>query len=80
MFALEGSRFPPKLPRLSLWSRLQRKKASLRWETRQSARTVHFALKQGTRVRILDTREGWLQIARCDGRRGWIPKAAVAEL
>jgi len=42
--------------------------------------TVHFALKEGARVRVLDTREGWLQIARCDGRRGWIPKAAVAEL
>jgi len=42
--------------------------------------TVHFVLKEGSRVRILDTREGWLQIARCDGRRGWIPKNAVAEL
>jgi Tetratricopeptide repeat/Bacterial SH3 domain len=42
--------------------------------------TVHFVLKEGSRVRILDTREGWLQIARCDGHRGWIPKPSVEEL
>jgi tetratricopeptide (TPR) repeat protein len=42
--------------------------------------TVYFALKEGSRVRILDTREGWVQIARCDGRRGWIPVAAAAQL
>jgi tetratricopeptide (TPR) repeat protein len=42
--------------------------------------TVHFALKEGSHVHILDSREGWLQVARCDGRRGWIPKSAVEEL
>ncbi len=42
--------------------------------------TVHFVLKEGTLVRITDRREGWLQIARCDGRRGWIEEAAAAEL
>ena len=42
--------------------------------------TVHFTLKEGSLIRILDTRQGWLQIARCDGRRGWLPKDAVEEL
>jgi len=42
--------------------------------------TVHFVLKEGTLVRIADVRENWLQVARCDGRRGWIEKEAVAEL
>ncbi len=42
--------------------------------------TVHFALKEGALVRITDTREGWLQVARCDGRRGWIEMSAVEEL
>jgi tetratricopeptide (TPR) repeat protein len=42
--------------------------------------TVHFTLKEGSLIRILDTRQGWLQIARCDGRRGWLPKSAVGEL
>ena len=42
--------------------------------------TVHFGLKEGSLVRILDTRQGWLQIARCDGRRGWLAKSAVEDL
>ena len=41
--------------------------------------TVHFSLKQGTVVQVLDRREGWLQIARCDGLRGWLPRSAAAE-
>jgi tetratricopeptide (TPR) repeat protein len=42
--------------------------------------TVHFALKEGSLVRILDTREGWLQIARCDGLRGWVERTNVEQL
>ncbi len=42
--------------------------------------TVHFVLKEGTLVRITDRREGWLQISRCDGRRGWVEEGAAAEL
>ncbi|MFI5396252.1 MAG: tetratricopeptide repeat protein [Candidatus Binatia bacterium] len=42
--------------------------------------TVHFVLKEGSLVRIVDTRDNWLEVARCDGRRGWIEKRAVEEL
>ena len=31
--------------------------------------TEHFVLKQGALVRLLDSRPGWHQIARYDGRR-----------
>lgn len=42
--------------------------------------TVHFALPQGSKVRITEQREGWLQVARCDGRRGWVPVTALERL
>lgn len=42
--------------------------------------TVHFVVPQGTEVVIAEVREGWTQVARCDGRRGWIPTAAVERL
>jgi tetratricopeptide (TPR) repeat protein len=42
--------------------------------------TVHFVLKEGSVVRITDTRESWIQVARCDGRRGWIEQKSLAEL
>ena len=41
--------------------------------------TVHFSVTQGTLVQVLDIREDWRQIARCDGRRGWIEKDALEE-
>lgn len=42
--------------------------------------TVHFVLKEGARVRLLDARSEWWQIARCDGRRGWIPRNTLQRL
>ena len=42
--------------------------------------TVHFSVTQGTRVRVLDIRAGWWQVARCDGRRGWVEKDTLEEL
>jgi Tetratricopeptide repeat/Bacterial SH3 domain len=42
--------------------------------------TVHFTLKEGARVTVLDRRPGWRQIARCDGRRGWVEAKSVAPL
>ena len=42
--------------------------------------TEHFVLKQGALIHILDTRSDWHQIARCDGRRGWVAAENVGEL
>ena len=42
--------------------------------------TVHFSVRQGTMVQVLDAREDWWQVARCDGRRGWIEKSVLEEL
>ena len=42
--------------------------------------TVHFVLKEGSLVRVADSRDNWLEVARCDGRRGWIEKSAIEEL
>ncbi len=42
--------------------------------------TVHFSVAQGTRVRVLDVRADWWQVARCYGRRGWIEKTTLEEL
>jgi tetratricopeptide (TPR) repeat protein len=42
--------------------------------------TVHFQAALGTVVRVLGEREGWAQVARPDGRRGWIARAALALL
>jgi tetratricopeptide (TPR) repeat protein len=42
--------------------------------------TVHFVLKEGSLVRVVETRDSWVEVARCDGRRGWIEKSAIAEL
>jgi tetratricopeptide (TPR) repeat protein len=41
------------------------------------AGTVHFQAGLGTVVRVLGEREGWAQVARPDGRRGWIARAAI---
>jgi uncharacterized protein YgiM (DUF1202 family) len=29
-------------------------------------------------LRVLAEREGWAQVARLDGKRGWIPRDAIA--
>jgi tetratricopeptide (TPR) repeat protein len=42
--------------------------------------TVHFVLKEGSLVRVVETRDNWIEVARCDGRRGWIEKSAIEEL
>jgi tetratricopeptide (TPR) repeat protein len=42
--------------------------------------TVHFTLPEGALVRVLAERESWHQVARTDGRRGWIEAAAVEPL
>jgi tetratricopeptide (TPR) repeat protein len=42
--------------------------------------TVHFVLKEGSLVRVVEARDNWIEVARCDGRRGWVEKSAVDEL
>ena len=42
--------------------------------------TVHFRAKSGTTLRLFGEREGWVQVARPDGLRGWVERDAVAEL
>jgi hypothetical protein len=42
--------------------------------------TVHFTLSEGAIVRALGRRDGWYQVARGDGRRGWIEAGALETL
>jgi len=42
--------------------------------------TVHFRAKSGATLRLLGEREGWVQVARPDGLRGWVEREAVGEL
>lgn len=42
--------------------------------------TEHFRAPAGTRLSISEQREGWVQVARRDGRRGWVVAAAVTPL
>lgn len=45
-----------------------------------SGGTAFFAARPGTVLRVLGEREGWLQVAGRDGRRGWIEAVAVSRL
>src|SRR5262249_31556316 len=42
-----------------------------------SSGTVYFQAKPGTTLRLLGTREGWAQVERDDGRRGWVARDAI---
>jgi tetratricopeptide (TPR) repeat protein len=42
--------------------------------------TAHFDAKPGDVLRLLAEREGWAQVARGDGRRGWVERDALAGL
>jgi tetratricopeptide (TPR) repeat protein len=42
--------------------------------------TRHFGAKPGALLRLLAARQGWAQVARGDGRRGWVEREALAEL
>ena len=42
--------------------------------------TEHYVLKEGSLVKIGDRREGWLQVERCDGLRGWVETKALEQL
>ncbi len=53
--------------------------APVRFEPAEDG-TTHFAAPQGSRLEGGETRPGWAQVARCDGRRGWIEAAAIEAL
>jgi tetratricopeptide (TPR) repeat protein len=42
--------------------------------------TTHFSVPEGTLLQILESRDGWLQVARPDGRRGWVEASACTRL
>ena len=42
--------------------------------------TTHFVAPEGTLLRILEERDGWAQVTRSDGRRGWIERGAIEEV
>lgn len=42
--------------------------------------TAHFTSKPGAVLRVLTEREGWAQVARPDGKRGWISRDAIAAM
>jgi tetratricopeptide (TPR) repeat protein len=52
---------------------------AVRFEPSQSG-TEHFPVTEGTLLEITERRDGWLQVRRGDGRRGWIPREAITPL
>jgi tetratricopeptide (TPR) repeat protein len=42
--------------------------------------TEHFPVSPGTPLDVSEERDEWLQVRRADGRRGWIPRAAVERI
>jgi len=55
------------------------KETTVRFEPSDSG-TAHYTAKPGTVLRILTEREGWAQVSRSDGQRGWIEAKALAPL
>ena len=44
------------------------------------AGTEHFSAKPGRVLRILAERDAWAQVARRDGKRGWVERASLVPL
>lgn len=42
--------------------------------------TTFYRLHEGDEVFVLKTRNGWRQVKRADGKRGWVKAAAVEEI
>jgi tetratricopeptide (TPR) repeat protein len=42
--------------------------------------TVHFPAKPGSLLRVLAERDQWAQVARRDGRRGWVERSVLAPM
>lgn len=46
----------------------------------QESGTLHFTLPQGAVVRVLGREFGWVQVARADGKSGWVKENALKRL
>jgi hypothetical protein len=53
--------------------------ATIRFEPSASG-AAHFEAKPGAMLRVVTEREGWAQVERSDGRRGWVERASVEPL
>jgi SH3-like domain-containing protein len=53
--------------------------ASVRFEP-SAAGTEHFRARPGAVLRVLAEREGWAQVARRDGARGWIERVRLERI
>lgn len=53
--------------------------AQARFEPFENA-TVFFELSEGAKIEIIDLKETWLKIKRCDGKIGWINKNSVEKI
>ena len=45
----------------------------------QESGTLHFALPEGAVVRVLGRQFGWVQVARADGKSGWMKEDGLKE-
>jgi tetratricopeptide (TPR) repeat protein len=54
-------------------------RVAVRFEPATSG-TEHFTAKPGRVLRVLDERDDWAQVARSDGKRGWVERSALAPL
>ena len=53
--------------------------ATVRFEPSTSG-AAHFEVKPGAFLRLETEREGWAQVARSDGRRGWVERTSIEPL
>jgi tetratricopeptide (TPR) repeat protein len=53
--------------------------AAVRFEPRDDG-TEHFEAPPGTRLTVSEQRDGWAQVSRRDGRRGWVKSNAITGL
>ncbi len=42
--------------------------------------TTHFVAAEGSLLTVLEEHNGWKQVARSDGRKGWVPSTAVTPI
>jgi hypothetical protein len=50
--------------------------ATVRFEPSASG-AAHFEAKPGAMLRLVTEREGWAQVERSDGRRGWVERTSI---